>query len=137
MNDPHDRPKIAHEPISVLLPAFNQVAGLEPIANAWLRELDRLDRPYEFIIIDDASTDGKAAVVERLSAAKATVSVLRHETRRGFGAALRTGLAAARNPLLFYVSCEYPYPPSDLKKLLGVIDSADITVGVRTDVMPA
>jgi glycosyltransferase involved in cell wall biosynthesis len=136
MNDPHERPKIAHEPVSVLLPAYNQAAGLEPIANAWLRELDRLDRPYEFISIDDASIDGTAAVLERISAAKGTVSVLRHETRQGFGAALRTGLAAARHPLVFYTACDYPYPPSDLRKLLGVIDSADIAVGVRTDPVP-
>ena len=53
MNEPHERPKIAQEPISVLLPVYNQAAGVEPIANAWLRELDRLDRPYEFIVIDD------------------------------------------------------------------------------------
>jgi glycosyltransferase involved in cell wall biosynthesis len=136
MNDPHERPKIAHEPISVLLPVHNQAAGLEPIANAWLRELDRLDRSYEFIIIDDASTDGTPAVLERITAAKGTVSVLRHEARKGFGAALRTGLAAARHPLVFYTACDYPYPPADLRKLLGVIDSADIAVGVRTDAVP-
>jgi glycosyltransferase involved in cell wall biosynthesis len=137
MNEPHERPKIAHEPISVLLPAFNQAAGLEPIVNAWLRELDRLDRPYELIIINDASTDGSSAVLDRLSAAKSSVCVLQHEERRGFGAALRTGLAAARHPLLFYTSCDYPYPPADLKKLLGVIDSADIAAGVRTGPVPA
>jgi len=136
MNESPERPKIAHEPISVLLPAHNQAAGLEPIANAWLRELDRLDRPYEFIIIDDGSTDGTSAILERISAAKGTVSVLRHEARKGFGAALRTGLSAARHPLLFYTACDYPYPPADLKKLLGVIDSADIAVGVRTDPVP-
>lgn len=137
MNQPHDRPKIAHEPISVLLPAFNQAVGLEAITGAWLRELDRLERPYELIVIDDASTDGTATVLERLTAAKPAVSVLRHEARHGFGAALRTGLAAARHPLVFYTSCDYPYPPADLKKLFGVIDSTDIAVGVRTGPVPA
>jgi glycosyltransferase involved in cell wall biosynthesis len=137
MNDPHDRPKIAQEPISVVLPAYNQAAGLEAIVNAWLRELDRLERPYQLIIVDDASSDGTPSVVERLTAAKPVVSVLRHESRRGFGAALRTGLAAAQHPVAFYTACDYPYPPTDLKKLLGVIDSADIAVGVRTGPMPA
>src|SRR4029079_8302541 len=113
MNEPHERPKIAQEPISVLLPAFSQAAGLEPIANAWLRELVRLERPYELIIVDDASTDGTAAVLERLSAVKSTVSVVTHEARRGFGAGIRTGLGTARHPLLFYTSCDYPYPPGD------------------------
>src|SRR5438552_1985035 len=50
MNEPQERPKIAQEPISVLLPAFNQAAGLEPIANAWLRELRRIGRVYRLIV---------------------------------------------------------------------------------------
>jgi glycosyltransferase involved in cell wall biosynthesis len=137
MNEPPDRPKIAYEPVSVLLPAYNQAAGLESIVNAWLRELDRLDRPYEFILVDDASTDGTPSILERLTPAKSVVSVLRHDTRHGFGAALRTGIAAARHPLVCYTACDYQYPPADLKKLLGVIDSADIAVGVRTGAVPA
>ena len=93
MNDPHDRPKIAHEPISVLLPVFNQVSGLEPIANAWLRELDRLDRSYEFIIVDDASADGTAAVLEKLSAAKNCVG-----SRRGLASISSSHWSICRSP---------------------------------------
>src|SRR5438105_3886840 len=126
MNEPLTRPKIAQEPISVLLPAYNQAAGLEAIVGAWVRELDRLERPYELIVIDDASTDGTPAILERLSATKAAVAVVRHEERQGFGAGLRAGLNVAKQPLLFYTACDYPYSPTDLKKLLAVIDNADI-----------
>ena len=82
-------------PVSVLMPAHNQAAGLEQIADNWLRALDRLDRPYEFMVIDDGSTDATAATADRLAARHATMRVMRHDARRGFGAALRTGLAAA------------------------------------------
>jgi glycosyltransferase involved in cell wall biosynthesis len=136
MNDPLIRPKIAHEPISVLLPAYNQAAGLESIVGAWVRELDRLERPYELIVIDDASTDGTPSILAKLSATKPGVSVVRHEERKGFGAALRTGLTLAKHPLLVYTACDYPYPPTDLKKLLAVIDSSDVVVGVRTGSVP-
>jgi glycosyltransferase involved in cell wall biosynthesis len=137
MNDSHDRPKISGEPISVLLPAYNQAAGLAAIANRWVAELDRLDRPYELILIDDASTDGTGAIVDEFAAGKPAVRVLRHERRFGFGACLRTGVAAARHPLVFYTACDYPYVPADLRKLLGVIDAADVANGARTDPMPA
>src|SRR5438445_574311 len=100
MNEPLNRPKIAQEPISVLLPTYNQAAGLEAIVGAWVRELDRLERPYELIVIDDASTDATPAILERLSATKVAVAVVRHDERKGFGAGLRTGLAAARHPLV-------------------------------------
>ncbi len=62
--------------------------------------------------------------------------MLRHEARRGFGAALRTGLAQVQYPLVFYTACDYPYPPADLTKLLEVIDSVDLASGCRTDPVP-
>src|SRR5436305_14055172 len=104
MSDPHDRPKIAPAPISVLLPAFNQSAGLAGIVARWLAELDKLDRPFELIVIDDGSTDGTVAVAEQAAAGRAAVSALRHESRRGFGACLRTGLQSATHPLVFYTA---------------------------------
>src|SRR5205085_10646759 len=71
-----------------------------------------------------------------LGASNATMRAMRHDARRGFGAALRTGLAAARYPLVFYTACDYPYPPADLKKLLAAIDGADLATGSRTDPVP-
>lgn len=136
MNDSLERSKIAKEPISVLLPVFNQAAAIEPIAKSWLRELDRLSRPFEFIVIDDGSTDATAEVLQRLAAERAEIRMLRHESLRGVGACLRSGAALAQQPLLFYFACDYPYAPTDLKKLLDVIDTVDIVAGARTDPLP-
>src|SRR5438874_9470137 len=129
MHEPSDRPRASKEPISVLLPAYSQAAGLETIVENWLRALDRLERPYEFLVINDGSADGTAATADRLAARHAAVRVLRHDARRGFGAALRTGLKDARHPLVFYTACDYPYPPADLKKLLDAIPAADLVTG--------
>ena len=136
MSEPSDRPRANKEPISVLLPAHNQAAGLEPIVDGWLRALDRLDRPYEVLVIDDASTDGTRAAADRLAARHPTVRVLHHDAHRGFGAALRTGIREARHPLVFYSACDYPYPPADLAKLLHAIGAADLVSGCRTDPVP-
>jgi glycosyltransferase involved in cell wall biosynthesis len=120
----------------VLLPAFNQAAGLEPIVDNWLRALARLDRPVEVILVNDASTDDTAAVARKLAARTGNIRLLTHETRQGFGGSLRTALAAAKQPLVFYTACDYPYQPADLTKLLEVIDSADVVTGARTDPIP-
>lgn len=120
----------------MLLPAYNQAAGLEPIVEAWLRALTKLDQPFEFIIVNDASTDDTAAVASKLAARHPTVTVLTHDTRRGFGACLRTAIASARHPLIFYTACDYPYSPTDLTKLLAVIDRLDLASGCRTDPVP-
>jgi glycosyltransferase involved in cell wall biosynthesis len=120
----------------VLLPVFNQVAGLEPIVESWMRALAKLERPVEFIIIDDASTDGTASAAAKLVARHAGLGLLRHDARRGPGAGLRTGLAAATHPLVFVTACDYPYPPADVGKLIEVIDAADLVSGCRTDPVP-
>ena len=136
MDQQTERPKISKEPISVLLPVYNQAAGLEAIAESWLRSLARLERSIEFIIIDDASTDDSAAVAGKLATRHREVRVLRHEARRGYGASLRTGLEAATYPLVFFTACDYPYAPADITKLLETIDATDCVTGVRTDPVP-
>jgi glycosyltransferase involved in cell wall biosynthesis len=120
----------------VLLPVYNQAAGLETIAESWLRAFAGLDRAVEVIIVDDGSTDESPAALAKLAARHPEVRVHRHDARRGYGAALRDGLAAAVHPLIFYSACDYPYPPADIAKLLAVIDEADLVSGCRTDAVP-
>src|SRR5947209_90916 len=136
MGPPTDRPKVSKEPISVLLPVYNQAAGLGASVESWLRALARVGRANELIVIDDASADDSAAVAGKLATRHAELQVLRHNARTGFGASLRTGLAAAAHQLVFYTACDYPYPPADVVKLLDLIDTVDLVTGCRTDPVP-
>ncbi len=115
---------------------YNQAMGLEAIVENWLRGLARLERAFECIIVDDCSTDETAIVIAKLADRHPEVRPLRHEARHGYGAGLRTALAAAIHPLIFYTACDYPYPPADIGKLLDVIDDADLVTGSRTDPVP-
>jgi glycosyltransferase involved in cell wall biosynthesis len=100
-------------PISVVIPVHNAAAVLDKAVGVWLDALGKLGRDFELIVVDDGSTDGTAETAERLP-----VRLLRHETRRGFGACVRTALAESRHPLFFYTALDYPYTPADLGKLL-------------------
>ncbi len=111
-------PPIASQPLSVLLLARNQASQLASVLADWVTYLNGLDREYEVIVVDDGSTDGTADLAEKLASASSRVRVVRHAKPRGEGAALRTSLAAARHPLLFYTLCDPHYHPSDLGKLL-------------------
>jgi glycosyltransferase involved in cell wall biosynthesis len=130
-------PRISHEPISMVLPCFNQSAGLASIIDGWLRALKKLDQPFELLVIDDGSTDGSADIAASIAARDPDVSVIRHGERRGYGASIRTGLAAAKHPLLLYSACDYPYSPGDVKKLLQSIDTAHVVSGGRSDPLPS
>ncbi|HWG44682.1 MAG TPA: glycosyltransferase [Gemmataceae bacterium] len=111
-------PPIASQPISVVLLAHNQTNHLETILAAWVTFLNGLDREYEVIVVNDADTDGIATLADKLASSYQRVRFLRQTTEQGEGTALRTALAAARHPLLFYTLCDPHYQPADLGKLL-------------------
>ena len=124
-------PAIADEPLSVVLLADNDGAHLEKVVADWVTFLNGLDRAYEILLVDDGSTDHSARLLTTLTDRHGRLRVLRHAERRGDGAALRTALATARYPLLFYTVCDPRYHASDLKRLLKEIDRVDLLSGYR------
>ncbi len=131
MPEPPQRPAIAQAPLSVVLPAYNQEAALENVVNGWRAHLDSLGRDYELLVVDDGSSDRTGELADSLAVQHPRLRVLRHPGSRGFGAALRTGLAAAQYPLLFYADCTNAYQPADLGLLLETIDQVDLVSGYR------
>jgi dolichol-phosphate mannosyltransferase len=128
-SDPSQLPAIAGAPLSLVLPAYNASGCLLTVLADWSAFLDGLARDYEILLVDDGSTDDTVAQAE--SRPQARLHVFRHAQRRGFGAALRTGIDAARYPLLCYCPCDRQYQPRDLKQLLDIIDKVDLATGCR------
>jgi glycosyltransferase involved in cell wall biosynthesis len=110
---------IASQPLSVVLLAHNPANHLEAVFSSWATFLNGLDREYELILVDDGSTDDTAALTDKLASNYRHLRVLRHPAHQGEGAALRTGLSAARHPLLFYTLCDPHYRPEDFGRLLN------------------
>jgi glycosyltransferase involved in cell wall biosynthesis len=131
MADLLDRPPIASAALSLVLPLSNVEAVLKDVAARWDALLKSLDRDYEILLVDDGSSDGSAALVDALAKELPRIRVLKHTKPCGIGAALRTGINAARQPLLVYAPCEPRYQPEDLKRLLECIDIRDIVSGCR------
>ncbi len=121
----------APEPVTVVLPVHNAAARIGPAVGIWHDALGKLGREFELFVVDDGSTDATAEAVGD----RRHVRVLRHESRRGFGACLRTALAEAKHPLIAYSSLDYPYTPADLGKLLARIGETDLELNRRLDVV--
>jgi glycosyltransferase involved in cell wall biosynthesis len=130
--DSTDLPAIQTEPISALLPIFNDRANLQSSLESWINVLNNLNRDFEIILVNDASNDGTLDLAQSLAEKNPRVRLLRHEARGGFGACSRTGLAAAQYPLLLISTCDGRYQPADLARLLQWIDKVHLVAGYRT-----
>ena len=121
----------AEEPkrVAVIVPAYNEAENLpDTLTQLPTREVGGM----YVIVVDDGSTDGTAEAARRHGADL----VVRHSVNRGLGAALRTGLTAAREIdacAAVYIDADGEYPPSQIPDLLKPIDdgAADYVLGSR------
>jgi len=115
--------------LSVIVPAYNEA----PTIACVLRQLREVPLPLEVIAVDDGSTDGTGAALDRLQAAGLVDRVIRHPINRGKGAAFRSGIAAATGDVIVAQDADLEYDPRDLPKLLAPIRAgqADAVYGSR------
>lgn len=108
--------------VSLVVPCYQEDASLEAFA-ALLPTL-AVD---EIVFVDDGSTDGTAARLGAILASDRRVRVLTHATNRGVGAAMRTGLGAARGDVVVVYDADATYPPEDLDRLVAAVEAgADV-----------
>jgi glycosyltransferase involved in cell wall biosynthesis len=127
-----DLPPVQSEPISTVLPIYNDVATLQPALETWVSVLNGLNRDYELLLVDDASSDSSWELAKTLAEKNQSVRLLHHEAHIGFGSCLRTGLASARFPLVVISTCDGCYQPTDLSGMLKWIDKVHLVAGYRT-----
>jgi dolichol-phosphate mannosyltransferase len=100
--------------LSVVIPARNEAETIEPTLREIATNLDRKGIDYEVIVVDDASSDGTAAVVERVGAENPRVRSLRSHFSPGFGFAVRAGLDVFEGDAVAIVMADGSDDPSDL-----------------------
>lgn len=117
--------------ISVVLPAYDEEANIGDTLEEVGGFLAGLGLEHEILVVDDGSRDRTAAVVEGLAAVRPGVRLLRHPVNRGYGAALRTGFAAARGRWIFFMDADGQFDVRDLTRFLALREEADVLVGYR------
>jgi glycosyltransferase involved in cell wall biosynthesis len=106
--------------LSVIVPVYNEAKTIRPIL-AQVRAVDLGPRVRrEIIVVDDCSTDDTVAALAEEREHPDTF-VIRHKQNRGKGAAVRTGLAAARGDILLIQDADLEYDPRDYPALLRPI----------------
>jgi glycosyltransferase involved in cell wall biosynthesis len=115
------------EQVSLVIPAYNEGAHIAAGLQQLLDVMRASNWDFEIIVVDDGSKDDTAA-----AAAAVGVRVIQHRRNRGYGAALKTGIAAARYGWILITDADGTYPATSIPSLLAAADGNDMVVGART-----
>ena len=114
--------------LSVVIPVYNEAENIGEI----LKRVQSTTLANEIIVVDDGSKDGTRAVLQKLDGKK-KVRVILHEHNQGKGAAVVTGLKAAKGDILLIQDADLEYDPRAYPTLLQPIQEglADVVYGSR------
>ena len=120
--------------LSFFFPAHNEADNIEALVAEALEVLPTLAERFEIIAVDDGSRDATPQIADRLAASDARIRVVHHEINKGYGAAVRSGLGAARYDLVAFTDGDRQFKVADLGRLLVRLaqpDQPDVVVGYR------
>ena len=108
---------------SIIVPVYNEAENLKQL----LGQIHSLRLPdSEIIVVDDGSNDGSAAI-----AMAAGANVVRHPYNIGNGAAVKSGMRAAKGRFIVLMDGDGQHKPEDIPKLLADADRYHMVVGSR------
>ena len=108
---------------SIIVPVYNEAENLKKL----LGQIHSLGLPdSEIIVVDDGSSDGSAEI-----AMAAGANVVRHPYNIGNGAAVKSGMRAAKGRFILLMDGDGQHKPEDIPKLLADADRYHMVVGAR------
>jgi glycosyltransferase involved in cell wall biosynthesis len=118
---------------SLIIPALNESQRLPSFLPSVRGHLsDRYGGSYEVIVVDDGSTDDTADVLRELARDWPQLKPISHAHNQGKGAAVKTGMLAARGDVLLFADADGATPIREERRLRLAIDAgADVAVGSR------
>ncbi|MBA4805218.1 MAG: glycosyltransferase family 2 protein [Brevundimonas sp.] len=114
--------------ISVVVPVHDEEGAAGPLA----REIATAfaGRSFEMVFVDDASRDATLAELRALMPELPTLRVLSHAQNAGQSRAVRTGVLAARAPIVVTLDGDGQNPPADAPRLVDLLLASPATVAL-------
>lgn len=117
--------------LSVVLPCLDEEASVARVVAQVSAVAERVAQRWEVLVVDDGSRDRTAAIVQDIDDPR--VRLLQHERNRGYGAALRTGFAAARHDWIFFLDADGQYEPEELARHASEVSDTTMLIGYRAE----
>lgn len=115
--------------ISFVVPMYNESANIAETLLKISKLAAELSDDYEIIVVDDASTDGCADIVDKITSKDPRIRLIRLQNNTKFGGALAEGLRNVSKQVAIYTDADLPVKESDVKKGLELLDGADVITG--------
>ncbi len=120
--------------IAVVVPAFNEAESLPELVQRIAAAIDGMGRSWEAWIIDDGSSDGTFAMVEKLAAERPQVHGLSFGRNFGKAAALAAGFKAASADIVITMDADLQDDPAEIPELVARIEEGwDLVSGWKQD----
>jgi glycosyltransferase involved in cell wall biosynthesis len=117
--------------LTIVLPCLDEAENLADAVRYATEAAERFALAHEIVIVDDGSTDETVAVAARLAALDPRIRLIFHASNHGYGQALRTGIAAARQPWVLLIDADLQLDFDELAAFLPLAPSCDLIVGRR------
>jgi dolichyl-phosphate beta-glucosyltransferase len=116
-------------PFTAVIPCFNEEARIGDTLRVTLDYLASNAPDSELIVVNDGSTDATAAIArEKLDGARIQTRLLENFPNRGKGAAVRSGLLAAREPIGLFFDADLSTPLGETPKLIEPIANGEVDI---------
>ena len=118
--------------LSFFFPARNEELNVQPSVARALEVLPAYADRLEVTIVDDGSTDRTGEIAETLAREDARVRVIHHVPGRGYGGAVRAGLAGATQPFVAFTDGDLQFDVADFDRLAAeMAPGVDAVIGYR------
>jgi len=118
--------------ISFIVPAYNEEENIRETLLGLKQALDKVNLPYEIILVDDGSTDQTASIAKRTC----DTILIHHPTRKGYGNSIKSGVVIARFDWIGIIDADMSYPIQDIPVFVGEIKKGtDMAIGNRYNIL--
>jgi undecaprenyl-phosphate 4-deoxy-4-formamido-L-arabinose transferase len=120
--------------VSLVVTLYNEVDSLEELYRRTVAALDPGPRSYELIFVDDGSTDGTFAALERLHAGDSRIRAVRFKRNFGQHPAMHAGLSRARGEIVVTMDGDLQNAPEDIPRLIDAVEAGNDVASGRREV---
>jgi len=118
--------------LSVIIPVYNEKENLKSLHTKLIQALDKLNKEYEVIYVDDSSRDGSYDLLKEYAQSNEKIMVIRLVRNFGQTLAIQAGIDHSKGDILIFMDADLQNNPADIPKLLSKMEEGyDVVSGWR------